>query len=260
MYPQPYQPDSDGDGVPDACDNSFLLNGIPWEKEKLTESGTFVLESKQPGKGAVERVPLPTCDPDRDGWFSQGARQRLVFGNPEGVRLGAWVTDETGRSVANPKMAGNEIVLEFRPWGGREYFLNFIQPAEQTGGFNVELLLSCYVKDLPAGSIITPVPFNPDVVSTLVPLTLTAHVPTLTFTPTLTLTPTLTYTPTLTLTATPTNTSTPRPWPTWTNTFTPTLEPPVTNDCGQYTTRDTCLANPACTWIDFAAMSACVNK
>jgi hypothetical protein len=187
-------------------------------------------------EGAVERVPIPVCPQDEAGWYSQGARQQLVLFN-NGPMLGMWVTDQAGRSVARPRMDGDEITLEFRPWGGRSYYLNFILPAgEQQTEFDLKLSLLCYEKALTLGTGLT-VPFNPDEVESLVELTLTAAAPTWTATPT----------------------ATHRPWPTLT--LTPTITPYVPVNCAQYKTKDSCEAEAACRWVlDFAGLGTCQNR
>ena len=226
MHSEPYQPDSDGDGIPDACDNGVKVGGHVWSRQSIVQAlktgSTEVEIHLEPG--AAERVPLPICAEDRDGWTSQDLRQQLALSNTNHA-LAAWVSDAAGRTVASPVFEDGLISLEFPPRPDRDYFLNFINlPGSQQTDFALKLSQLCGAKAYISTE--TPPPLGGGLAGTLISKPL---VSTLTATPTSTLipSPTQTFSPTSSLTFTSTFTLTPSLTFTPTFSLTPTASPPT---------------------------------
>lgn len=160
--------DSDGDTIPDACDDNFsfgvadeaVVQGPP--DKFLKPDGQFVEVDVEVGPGPYAKIPLAPCPPPADGQSNTDSMDeygytetmpvgvvitdthmcRNAFPQDELVLLvlsdldpdaRAWVSDDEGRSLG-PRGKGDVRVLRFRPLGGRKYFLNLaFGPALEPG-------------------------------------------------------------------------------------------------------------------------------
>jgi hypothetical protein len=128
--PKPVQPDFDEDGIPDACDSGFKTSGE--FLRLLKPDGRARNVDVERRSGSYLRVALAPClnEDECPEWFGQDERRVLSLrGMPRHVKT--WITDESGRAVAKPKIRdGDERLLRFRPVAGHKYslFLYFSNP------------------------------------------------------------------------------------------------------------------------------------
>ena len=123
--PNPSQTDSNGDGTGDDCEITpvFDFSGIAPDFIPGNQPQKISLLG---GPNVILRFPIPrpTCTycPEIT-WFPQDFCVSAVI---EGLspNIGAWITDDLGRGVANSKYA-EQRVLRFHPLGQRNYFINF---------------------------------------------------------------------------------------------------------------------------------------
>ena len=184
-FPKPYQPDSDGDGIPDACDDvdGIRLDGDPWDFLGVVPNGPVHNVEIDGEAGDFFRVPVPRCPEAPDEKDFMEFRESILVTAPKGA-IGAWVGDDMGYGAGKPQINGEEIRISWRPKGNREYFLILGIPpdAENDEPISMSLSLRCGLKEIQPVSEATATP-SPQPSSTL------------TFTPTTS--PTITLTPTL---------------------------------------------------------------
>jgi Zn-dependent metalloprotease len=120
----PFQPDSDGDGTPDACDPSILYDGRTVVFGAIQPDGRFREAEVEALPATVQRMPLVICARDCPEWFAQNDRIVLrLKGLDESTRV--WVTDEDGNSVKKATGPTRHRKIEFKPIAGRVYYLTF---------------------------------------------------------------------------------------------------------------------------------------
>ena len=120
----PFQPDSDDDGIPDACDHSFLFGGRTLSGGGLQPEGGFREADVEANPGTVQHVPLVICERDCPEWFAHHDRVQLRFnGLDETTRVR--VTDEDGTSVKKSTGSTRHRRIDFKPIAGHTYFLTF---------------------------------------------------------------------------------------------------------------------------------------
>lgn len=132
----PYQPDSDGDGLPDDCDRSFerldgaaLGNGLTLG----TESLRAVLNVDAMRRVAV---PLVTCPPPCAETDGANLLDLGLGALPQGVT--ALVTDGFGQASARSgRMPDGTGRLRFAARPDRQYFLTFVYGDEPAAGAEV---------------------------------------------------------------------------------------------------------------------------
>jgi hypothetical protein len=108
--PVPYQPDSDDDGTPDACDPDAFgsavldLNGYPYNPGQIFDPGSAPSWGRLSGPpGSHVRIPVPLCDPDGDPDPSQITELSLMDLD---ATVEATLFDDDGLSLGSAR----------RPW------------------------------------------------------------------------------------------------------------------------------------------------
>lgn len=167
-------PDSDGDGVPDACDpggfgratltidgNSFTPAVGPRPDRALHT----VRVTGAPGEAVA--IPIPICLGDCPDAPPADRCIAFEFGSL-GPNVHAWITDETAESVGRVprRIAAAAIALprvaRFQPRGGQSFYLNFFLTPQSTGDEQFTLVQqSCTVGDrsgTPPAAVLPPPP------------------------------------------------------------------------------------------------------
>jgi Zn-dependent metalloprotease len=259
--------DSDGDTIPDACDDSFSASGpkqAPAKGKFLKVSAELVEVDVEAKPKTYLKIPLaaapladgtqpmPQADEEGDTLtpangcggvitdthvyreaFPQDERVLLVLtGVDPNVR--AWVSDDESRAF-DSRLKGDTRAFSFRPQGGRKYFLNLafgpaFEPGQRVTFSAMMTAGPAEEQAAPTPSLPAPTPFGP----TPLPLGAPTPTPTATATATPGATPTPSATAGETATATPaasvapTATATPRATPTAAPTATATPRPTAT--------------------------------
>jgi Zn-dependent metalloprotease len=148
--PQPYQPDSDKNGIPDACDGGMILGGIPWGQafEDITMNGAEYNGAAIGNPTTSLLLPIPVCPPDQGSGFSQDYRELLLLHGLDSS-VSARLVDGTGNVASQPRINGSRY-LSFAPRGGEPYYLRLgFGPQYQAGQVtSFTLSVSCGPKDL----------------------------------------------------------------------------------------------------------------
>jgi Zn-dependent metalloprotease len=150
IEPKPFVPDSDEDGIPDACDRTASLGDNPWD---VGINGVIPGGPESPGEaegrpGGFLALPLPVCPPGEGGAHGPSDRQRLTLaGLTDQVR--AWISDGGGDAVEGAPDPDEVRTMNFQPKGGEDYWLNLQfapdYPAGQLEDF--QLALFCESRD-----------------------------------------------------------------------------------------------------------------
>jgi Zn-dependent metalloprotease len=123
IYQTPLQPDSDEDGIPDACDNGLRLDGVIGYSPAFGGDGKNHHLSVEGQKSTIHTLPFEICPHgDCPEYYEPPFRIQLLvdWGDPQ-VKF--WVTSDEGKVVADSR-ATARADLRFRPLGGAHYFLN----------------------------------------------------------------------------------------------------------------------------------------
>jgi Zn-dependent metalloprotease len=246
--------DSDGDTIPDACDDSVGVKTkqTPAEKKFLMLSAESMEVNVGANPKTYQKVPLEPCPPQPDGVGTNGADERGFTLAPADMRgvitpthqcmeafpqdevvllvltgvdsnVRAWVSDEESHSF-DSRFKGDMRAFRFHPQGGRKYFLNLaFGPALEPGQrVTFSAIMTAGPAEEQTGPSPSPTPspatFAPPPLGTPTPPPTTTATPTPTPTPTPSATSTATAT--ATATASPTQVATPGP-PTATPTHPP---------------------------------------
>jgi Zn-dependent metalloprotease len=216
--------DSDGDGIPDACDDSV---GV--KTKQTPPSGKFLglttelVEVDVEAKAKTyQKVPLEPCPPLPDGAGANGVDEQgftlapadmrgvitdtrvcreafaqdevallVLTGMDSNVR--AWVSDDESHGF-DSRFKGETRVFRFHPQGGRKYFLNLAFGPDFEPGQRVTF--SAMMTTGPAEEQTGPTPSGPSPTPAVVPPPLPTTLPIGTPTPTATAMPTPGATPT----------------------------------------------------------------
>jgi Zn-dependent metalloprotease len=237
--------DSDGDTIPDACDDSV---GV--KTKQTPASGKFLklgVESVQVDVKAnpktYQKIPLEPCPPPTDGAATNGVDKQGFTLAPADLRgvitlthqcmealpqdqvallvlsgvdanVRAWVSDDESRSF-DSRLKGDMRAFRFRPQGGHKYFLNLaFGPAFEAGQ---HVTFSAVMTVGPAATQTVPIPAGPTPTPAgfvRPPVGTPTAGPTATFTPTPQTTPTPSTAPEGGATPAATGTPTVRPQPT----------------------------------------------
>jgi hypothetical protein len=120
----PFQPDSDDDGIPDACDTSFLFDGRTIFFGGIEPDGRFHDAEVEARPETFQRVPLVLCARDCPEWFDRHDRLIMLLTElDESTRV--WVTDENGNSVKKATGSTQRREINFKPFRGHSYYLTF---------------------------------------------------------------------------------------------------------------------------------------
>ena len=120
----PFQPDSDDDGIPDACDVSILYDGRTVDFGSIKPDRRFREVQVESRPGTFQRMPLFICARDCPEWFDRRDRLRIVLTDvDESTRV--WVADESGHSVKKATGSTGRREIIFKPLPGRDYYLTF---------------------------------------------------------------------------------------------------------------------------------------
>jgi len=204
IEPKPFVPDSDEDGIPDACDRTASLGDHPWDVgiDGVIPGGPELPGEAEGRPGGLLALPLPVCPPGDDGAHGPSDRQRLTLaGLTDQVR--AWISDGGGDAVEGAPDPDEVRTMNFQPQGGEDYWLNFQFAPDYPAGQHEDFQLALFCESRDEQERWTP---TPSVTSTPTP----TRTPTSSVTPTATATvyqrPTFTPTPRFILlpTATPT--------------------------------------------------------
>lgn len=130
----PFQPDSDEDGIPDACDNSYRINGqTGWFAGALSKGGRQAI-SIEGLAGKIGSLPLEICpDGDCPEWYQPSFRLQLHL-EGAGGEAAFWISDSGGNTVARSAKGALDADLVFRPLGGETYTLNTYFKKSFAGG------------------------------------------------------------------------------------------------------------------------------
>jgi Zn-dependent metalloprotease len=246
--------DSDGDGIPDACDDSVgMKTKDTLAREKFLKLGAESVEvDVEANPKTYQKIPLEPCPPATDGVGANGVDEQGFALAPADMRgvitfthqcleafpqdevallvltgvdanVRAWVSDDESRAF-DSRTKGDTRLFRFRPQGGHKYFLNLafgpVLAAGQRLTFSAMMTAGPAEEQTgPTPSGPTPTPLGPP------PPPLGRPTPAPTATPSAGATPTPSATSRPTAAATPTTgiapTATPRPTPTVTPTKTP---------------------------------------
>jgi hypothetical protein len=132
--------DSDGDGIPDACDTNTIseLNGWPtaWGANEIQADSLTRSLVLRPGEEDTLHLPLAACDTDCLEALSGAPLELELEGDTAG--LTGHLLDDRGHSLGTLKDLGRGLLrLTFEPRGGRRYQLALDLRA--LGGREVEL-------------------------------------------------------------------------------------------------------------------------
>jgi Zn-dependent metalloprotease len=116
----PFQPDSDEDGVPDACDNLFIVDGIAGLPLAIGGKLSRVEIDGAPGK--VVTIPIDICPDGCPEWYRPGPSIDLDLGGL-GPDILAYLTDENGNNLSRTVIGRGEDKLRMKPQGGGKYAL-----------------------------------------------------------------------------------------------------------------------------------------
>lgn len=129
--PKPYQPDSDGDGIPDACDpeafgtGGLVVDGNPYNPATAPkpDGKRHIMRATGPA-GSAFRIPLPVCDPADP--YALDEKVQLAFQGLDRA-LRARVLDEHGAEIGRTRPGADGVSqgLRFHPDCARRYFLRF---------------------------------------------------------------------------------------------------------------------------------------
>ncbi len=124
LWGTPFEPDSDDDGIPDACDTSYRVNGrLGWFADDLTDGGRQLV-SIEGLAGKISAVPFELCPGgDCPEWYEPAFRFQLHIEGGKG-EAAFWVSDGEGNTVARSPKAALDSDLVFQPRGGESYVLN----------------------------------------------------------------------------------------------------------------------------------------
>lgn len=135
---KPYQPDSDGDGTPDACDSlpfgglSLQVDGSGYNPADAPVADGTAHSGAIGGSGAGFKIPFQACGTGNT--FLLDEMVQLAFtGLDPGID--AWIADERGRRVARLRGPGPAAPrgMRFQPDCARRYFLHFRLGPGSTG-------------------------------------------------------------------------------------------------------------------------------
>jgi Zn-dependent metalloprotease len=258
-------PDSDNDGIPDACDDSFSVGTKQAPAKEIEFSAEAVEVDAEANPKAYLKIPLAAAvaadgmhrlpQVDEGGYtitqangcgvitathvyreaLPQDERVLLVL-NGVDANVRAWVSDDESRSF-DSRLKGDTRAFRFHPQGGRKYFLNLafgpgFEPGERVT-FDAMMTAGPAEEQtgpMPSGPSPTPLGPVPPPLGTPTPTATATPTPGATSTPTATATKTATATTVATLapTATPRPTVTVPPAATPLPTATPTRTPSPT--------------------------------
>ena len=120
-----YYKDSDGDGIPDTCDNGLLITKIPagalgWLQTDC-DSRPIDMEAMP---RTFDRIPILLGDDMMDG-YSQDTRIHIMLEGLPPDDVHTWILDDEGRTLDEPSMENGSMMMDFRPLGGQLYYLMF---------------------------------------------------------------------------------------------------------------------------------------
>jgi len=127
IEPKPLQPDSDGDGIPNACDGDFFVIGDGWETAIKSihafELIDFILDGDQ---GDLMMIPLPACMPAENAAKAPRLDRNFVLEGLDPSIFPQLVNGE-GKGAGKPRIDGGLVSLSVtNPLGGDSYFLQLL--------------------------------------------------------------------------------------------------------------------------------------
>ncbi len=134
----PLQPDSDEDGIPDACDSSYRNNGrTGWLAGALSNGGQQQI-SIDGFAGEIESLPMEICPGgDCPEWYEPSLSLQLHL-EGAGNNAAFWISDSDGSTVARSPKGALDSDLVFRPLRGESYSFNvYFKKAFQGGAVEV---------------------------------------------------------------------------------------------------------------------------
>lgn len=146
IEPKPMQPDSDGDGTPNACDDDFWFIDIDWESAiKNIRPFEFIDVTVDGEPGAILTLPLPACSP------AEGGANVVLQGLD--ANIFPQLVNQEGIGAGKPHFDGDLVSLHVANLRGADkYFLQFslglyFQPEKgETGednGSSFDLSFNC---------------------------------------------------------------------------------------------------------------------
>lgn len=140
IEPKPLQPDSDGDGIPNACDGSFIVIDVSWETiAKALKPFKPVDVDIDGNPGELLILPLPACVPEEVVAEAPRLDRNFVLEKLD-PNIFPHLVNQEGVGAGKPHFDGGLVSLSVtNPRGGDNYFLQFLlgpdyQPGES--GFN----------------------------------------------------------------------------------------------------------------------------
>ena len=160
-------PDSDGDGIPDACDGGIGRAAIQFDSQEFRPAngprpdGAPRAVTITGNAGDWLSIPVPLCLGD---CAVAPASERCVAFEFFGLRsdLHAAISDDRGSGVAKLPRFRADRTLRFQPRGGRTYYLNFFLTPAFGGTEDFTLVeRACTIGDRSTGSRGGPSPPTP---------------------------------------------------------------------------------------------------
>jgi Zn-dependent metalloprotease len=135
---QPYQPDSDEDGIPDACDTNSRVNGIPGAILGVSLDGGSSQVDLEARPERIVRLPIDICPGGCPEWIPPGQVLDLELGGLDPNVL-LYISDEEGKVHAKSPRGPRHGTLRFAPKGEGRYFLNLELGPQYAGGSTLHL-------------------------------------------------------------------------------------------------------------------------
>jgi hypothetical protein len=137
------QPDGDGDGTPDACDDSVRVDGGSSKVQLQADGRTHTIDLRDAAANGFQRVPLQLCTGRCADDLEQRYRAIVKFG-PLDPHLRPIIVDSEGKAVAKLRLDATtgENVGSFSPRPGESYAIRFGFGEEVRSGESFEMRVS----------------------------------------------------------------------------------------------------------------------
>lgn len=124
IEPKPIQPDSDGDGTPNACEDDFRVIDIDWETAiKAIRPFEFIDVTVDGEPGDLLILPLPACAPAEGGAETLQLNRNFVLQGLD-PNIFPHLVNQEGAGAGKPRFDGDLVSLHVaNPRGGDRYFL-----------------------------------------------------------------------------------------------------------------------------------------
>lgn len=159
--PQPIQ-------QPLNCNQLININqGSP--VDIIDPNGLSIIIDLLRGQTPNTRIPLPPCPPDPERHSPEYRGVLDLIGLHPDIR--AWVADDRGQAVSSKKVEPGAWELQFRPQGGRSYYLTLADFREegQVNTFELSMLCGLFGRPVNSPADRTPLNMTPSYTPTRIP-------------------------------------------------------------------------------------------